>query len=379
MSGHESAVVLDDAGKQFDDTWILRNIDLQVESGSILGLIGPSGCGKTSTVRLITGVLSPDEGSVQVLGATPSRLGRTNRQRLGYLPQDPVLFRSLSLWENLQYHASLNGMRMRGRGKRLHQLLELVDLEGDESTTVENASGGMRRRTALAAALLHEPQLLLLDEPTAGIDPILRRRFWDRFRELRDDGRTLVVTTQYVGEAADCDHVALLSEGRLLRVGTPTELKRAAFGGELVEFETAERLTDEQLADVTRLDGVRGDPRIVGRQRVQLLVEDGGNVLPTLVARLRDDGHEVVDTEEVEVSWDEVFVRLVEAGDDERAEDARPDERAEDACPDDARPDDARPDDEDGDGGAPPPPAPGTPSHDPPPRPPPTGEEAVRE
>ncbi len=321
----DGAVVLNGAGKRFDDEWVLRDLDLAVAPGTILGLIGPSGCGKTTTVRLVTGVLTPDEGEVRVLGATPSRLGRTERQRLGYLPQHPVLFRSLSLWENLQYHASLNGVRLRGRGRRLHELLDLVDLEGRESTTVEQASGGMRRRVALAAALVHAPDLLLLDEPTAGIDPILRRRFWDRFRQLRDDGRTLVVTTQYVGEAADCDQVALLSQGRLLRVGTPDELRRAAYGGELVEVETADRLADDELSALRAIEGVRGDPTWVGRRRFRLLVEDGGTVLPRLVASLTDGGHDVADTEEVEVSWDEVFVRLVEADDRDGDADDRTD------------------------------------------------------
>lgn len=307
----DPSVVLDGAGKQFDDTWVLRGLNLTVEPGTILGLIGPSGCGKTTTVRLVSGVLTPDEGEVRTLGRAPSRLRRDERHRIGYLPQHEVLFRSLSLWENLQYHASLNGVRLRGRGDRLRELLELVDLDGQERTTVQDASGGMRRRVALAAALVHAPDVLLLDEPTAGIDPILRRRFWDHFRDLRDAGRTLVVTTQYVGEAADCDRVALMSGGRFLRVGTPAELKRAAYGGERVEVETEDRLSGEELGRLRGVEGVRSHPSRVGHNRVRVLVEDGGTVLSRIVSELGEAGHDVVDTEEVEVSWEEVFIRLV--------------------------------------------------------------------
>lgn len=305
------AVLLEGAGKSYGDQWAVRDLTLSVPHGTVLGLIGPSGCGKTTTIRLVTGAARADEGTVEVLGRAPTDLTLSERQRLGYLPQLPVLFEDLSLWENLQFHSALNGV-LPPRSRRLRELLELTDLLGDERKLVREASGGMRRRVALAATLVHRPRLLLLDEPTAGIDPVLRRRFWDRFRELRDAGTTLVVTTQYVGEAADCDLVAMMSGGRILTVGTPDELRYGASGGEIVEVRVERGIADDTFARLTAIEGVLDGGERVGADHVRLLVDDGGVVLPAALELLRDEGHEIVDSEEVELDWDDVFVRLLE-------------------------------------------------------------------
>jgi ABC-2 type transport system ATP-binding protein len=219
------------AGKQFDDRWIVSDLDVSIAAGTILGLIGPSGCGKTTTVRMALGVHRPDAGQVRVLGRDPAATPTRERVAIGYLPQRPVLFDELSLRENLNFHASLNGVRWRRRA-RLEQLFDLVDLTGEERKLVRNASGGMQRRLALAATLIHDPPVLVLDEPTAGIDPILRRRLWEHFRDLRDHGRTILVTTQYVDEAANCDVVVVLVEGHVVAIGSPDDLRRRAFPGD---------------------------------------------------------------------------------------------------------------------------------------------------
>ncbi len=236
----EPSITFDGAGKRFGDTWVLEDIEMHVPAGTIVGLIGPSGSGKTTIVRLANGVYRSDSGSVRLLGADPAEFTAFQRRQIGYLPQHPVLFDELSLWENLNYHASLNGVRFRRRA-RLTELLDLVELGDDRRKLVREASGGMQRRLALAAAMVHRPAVLMLDEPTAGIDPILRRRFWEHFRELRDAGTTLVISTQYVNEAADCDSVGMLARGRVAAFGTPGELKEQAFG--------------ERPADQDQLDG----------------------------------------------------------------------------------------------------------------------------
>jgi ABC-2 type transport system ATP-binding protein len=222
--------------KRFGDQDALARVDLDVSRGTILGVIGPSGCGKTTLLRVLTGIIVRDEGELTVLGSDPERFSARERRRFGYMPQLPVLFPNLSLIANLGFVASVYGMPLRRR-KRLREVLEFVDLWEHRRKRLSEASGGMQRRLALAATLVHGPELLFLDEPTAGIDPILRDRFWSRFRDLRDAGRTLLVSTQYVGEAASCDLVAVMAAGRVVVIDTPDGLRRQAYGDELDRME----------------------------------------------------------------------------------------------------------------------------------------------
>ena len=214
MGELDGAVVVGrDLGKSFDDVEVVRGLDLAIGEGTIVGLIGPSGSGKTTTVRLLTGIYEPTTGTATIRGVPSTNLSAWQRQQLGYLPQLSALFPDLSVWENLNFHASMYGVRLRRR-RWLHQLLEWVELDEHRDKRVHEISGGMQRRLALAAAFVHDPAIVFLDEPTAGIDPILRAKFWERFHELRDQGRTIIVTTQYVGEAAYCDFVGVLSRRR---------------------------------------------------------------------------------------------------------------------------------------------------------------------
>jgi ABC-2 type transport system ATP-binding protein len=221
-----------DVSKTFGDQPALNRVDLDVSRGTILGVIGPSGCGKTTLLRVLTGIIARDEGELAVLGTDPEQFSSRQRGRFGYLPQLPVLFPNLSLIANLSFVASVYGMPLRRR-KRLREVLEVVDLWEHRRLRLCEASGGMQRRLVLAATLVHGPELLFLDEPTAGIDPILRDRIWSRFRDLRGAGCTLIVSTQYVGEAASCDVVAVMAAGRVAVIDTPEGLRRRAFGDEL--------------------------------------------------------------------------------------------------------------------------------------------------
>ena len=225
MSAPAEVVKCRNLVRTFGDQTVLDGVDLDVAPGTIVGLIGPSGCGKTTLIRILLGVREPTSGTVEVLGRQPDHFSASERARVGYMPQLPSLFPNLSIWNNLRFAAALYGVRRRGRRQRLRQLLDFVGLGDDGGKLLGHASGGMQRRLALAAALVHDPALIVLDEPTAGIDPILRERFWTHFQSLRDAGRTLIVSTQYVGEAADCDVVAVMFAGRVLAFDTPDGLR----------------------------------------------------------------------------------------------------------------------------------------------------------
>jgi ABC-2 type transport system ATP-binding protein len=314
-------LVAADLGKQFDDQWAVQGVDLNVTDLRVVGLIGPSGCGKTTLVRLMNGVLAPDSGVVKLLGADPRSFGSRARQRIGYLPQQPVLFPELSLWENLNFHASLSGVRFRRRA-RLNELLDFVDLGPDRRKKVHEASGGMMRRLALAATLVHRPEVLFLDEPTAGIDPILRRRIWDRFRELRDQGALLIVTTQYVGEAAYCDDVGVLSGGRMVSMSAPKDLVRAAYGGDVVEVSAVEPLPDAILREASGIEGVVAVERL-DQSTGRIIADDAPSRLEGVRRWLDERGIETSSVEEPATDYDEVFVRIVERA---RADHAASDE-----------------------------------------------------
>ena len=313
--------------RTFADGVGVHDLDLDVDHGTIFGFIGPSGSGKTTTIRLMTGILPPESGELTVLGKTPADFDQADRSRLGYMPQLSVLYPHLSIWENLGFSASLFGLPWRGRRARMKEQLQLVELDDAHGRLLRDSSGGMQRRLALAATLIHNPDLLFLDEPTAGIDPILRKKVWDHFGELRNQGRTLFVTTQYVGEAAYCDRVGILAEGRLIAVDTPDGLRRQAYGGEVLDVTFSRPLLApqlDQLADVA--SAVRTER--IGSQEVRLVVADAGEVSPQVTAWATDAGVEIESVEPFLPAFDDVFVELVskltngDAPDNGRARDA---------------------------------------------------------
>jgi ABC-2 type transport system ATP-binding protein len=306
-----SVVTVKDVTKSFGEREVVKHIDFEVEPGSIVGLIGPSGSGKTTTVRLMTGLLWPTSGEVTVFGRKAHHLSSRQRSRIGYLPQIPALFPELSLRENLNFHASMYGLPLR-RKDRINELLDWVELGEHRSTRVSNASGGMQRRLALAAAFVQDPVLAFLDEPTAGIDPILRAKFWQRFRAMASAGKTLVVTTQYVGEASECDVVALLSDGELVLFGTPAELRRAAYEGEAVDVETDQVPTDDQIARLSQEQFVLGPVERIDRHELRVVVDDAEGAVPQLRAALQSVGLEPTDMWAHDVDFDEAFMRVVQ-------------------------------------------------------------------
>ena len=294
--------------RRFDDNVAVDAIDMVIPRGSVVGVIGPSGSGKTTTIRMITGSLGPTEGKVEVLGENPSDFRRSTRERIGYMPQLFSLYPDLTVGENVDFAAAVYGLVLFRRWRRRRAVLELVDLWSVRGRRAGKLSGGMKRRLELAAALVHEPALLILDEPTAGIDPILRRTVWDEIHRLRDRGVTSLVTTQYVTEAEECNQVALISGGRLIAFGPPDQLRREALGGEVVEV-TMAGLFD--VATLAKPEGVRG-VRQTGPRTFELVVDDAGTASADAIQHMSASGGEVDSVREIRPTFEDVFAHLVE-------------------------------------------------------------------
>jgi ABC-2 type transport system ATP-binding protein len=302
------AVEMAAVSKRFADVTAVDDLTLRVHEGTILGVIGPSGSGKTTTIRMLTGALGPTEGEVRVLGEDPRRFRRQTRERIGYMPQQFTLYPDLTPRENVDFVASLFGILWRTRHRRTREVLELVDLWDARGRRASELSGGMQRRLELACALVHHPALLFLDEPTAGIDPLLRGRIWDELHRLRDEGRTLLVTTQYVNEAEACDTVALIADGRLIALAPPDELRRMAVGGDIIEIETAAPF---DAATLRSLPIVR-DVDQLDTSHLRVVVDDASTALPDVVEAVGASGAEVRSASETRPSFDTVFATLVE-------------------------------------------------------------------
>jgi ABC-2 type transport system ATP-binding protein len=305
------AVVAVNIGKTFGDHTVVQGLSFEVQRGTIFGLIGPSGCGKTTTIRMLLGVTRPSAGSLRVLERAPHRFRRRDRERLGYMPQHFVLFPELSVLENMGFAASIYGMSLFGRGKRIRRNLELVELWDARKRPAGQLSGGMQRRLELAATLIHEPEVIFLDEPTAGIDPVLRARFWEHFRMLRDEGRTLIVTTQYVTESEYCDEILVLRDGQKVAMGTPGDVRRLAMGGEVVTVVGADlnRLAVAAIRELSVVLKVTWS----GSDRLKVIVDDAGLAVPQILDTLRAANIEVDEVSEEHVSFDDVFVQLMDA------------------------------------------------------------------
>ena len=298
--------------KKFGEEIAVDSVTMHVPRGTIFGFIGPSGCGKTTTVRLLTGVHKPTSGQVTVLGKDPYHFSKSDREKIGYLIQSFVLYPELTVWENLNFAASFYGVSVWGRAKQFNRLLEFVELSEDKNKLAGALSGGMKRRLSLAATLVHNPELLFLDEPTAGIDPLLRRKFWDYFKELQNEGHTLFVTTQYVGEAAYCDLVGVMYEGKLLMVETPEGLRKKAFGGEIVSIKTSEWIRFESRKKLESLPFVHGKIKVISDQEIDLIVDEASTAIPALIEACKAERINIETIEEILPPYDDVFVKLIE-------------------------------------------------------------------
>jgi len=209
--------------KYYGSQQVLKDVSFEVPVASVYGLLGPSGCGKTTTVKIISGILEASSGDTYVLdGKMPSL---PLMSRIGYMAQSDALYTDLSAKENMEFFGALYDLTGKAFEKRFDEVMALVSLAGDKDKVVGAYSGGMKRRLSLAMALLHKPKVLILDEPTVGIDPLLRKSIWDEFFRMRQDGVTILVTTHVMDEAEKCTHLSMMRAGSLIASGSPSEIQ----------------------------------------------------------------------------------------------------------------------------------------------------------
>ena len=298
-----SALHLAGVVKRYGSTPALTDLTLDVERGEMFGLIGPDGAGKSTAIRLMCGLLHPDAGEVRVLGLDPAREHRGVTERAGYLSQRFSLYGDLTIDENIAFFAEVHGVRR--YQQRRDQLLEMTQLTPFRRRLADRLSGGMKQKLALACTLVHEPELILLDEPTTGVDPVSRREFWKLLSEFLAQGITILMSTPYMDEAERCGRVALLHEGRVLAADTPDRLRRT-IRGRMLEVVVARAA---EASDIVR--GVAGvlDAQVFGdRLHVTLEDEAGADAVDRFRSALRASGVTEASVRPVTPSLEDVFI-----------------------------------------------------------------------
>jgi daunorubicin resistance ABC transporter ATP-binding subunit len=299
------AIEIRNLSKTFGDFHAVDSLTLTVKQGEVFGLLGPNGSGKTTTINMISGLSVPTSGEVKVLGYDVRHNAREVRQILGAVPQETALYEELSAWTNMDFHADLFGIPAREKKQRINDMLELVQLADRKKSRVSTFSGGMKRRLALGRALLHNPKLIYLDEPTLGVDVQARRAIWDYILSLRDQGKTVLITTNYLEEAqALCDRLAIIDHGKLIAVDTPEHLKQT-YGGSVVELETANVLSS--LDRIRALDGVKEAKQ--EQTHLTITTQGTGNVVPQIINIVSQES-EIRDIVIREPNLDEIFLQL---------------------------------------------------------------------
>ena len=299
--------------KRFGDITAVDNLSFRVKYGEIFGLLGPNGSGKTTTINMISGLSKPSSGEVKVLGYNMADNTRAVHAVLGTVPQETALYEELTAWTNMSVHADLYGVPRSERDRRMTDMLKLVELYDRRHSRVSTFSGGMKRRLALARALLHDPQLLYLDEPTLGVDVQSRRAIWDYILDLKKEGKTVLLTTNYLEEAnLLCDRIAIIDHGKLVALDTPVDLKRR-YGNTILEIETmlppSQHLLEKLLA-------MKGISNVIHNDKVLKVVmsgEDASTTTGQLITLVTQEAS-LKTISQREPNLDEIFLSLTGSG-----------------------------------------------------------------
>ena len=307
MTDHDTIPVLaHDLVKRFGDFVAVDRINLEARTGEVVGFLGPNGSGKSTTIRMLCGLLRPSSGQALVAGFDVAKEPEQVRRRIGYMSQKFSLYNDLQVIENIRFFAGMYDVPPSVLHERAEWVLDMAGLVGRESTITGTLPGGWKQRLALGCAVLHRPSILFLDEPTSGVDPISRRRFWELIHAMAAEGVTVLVTTHYMDEAEYCNRLVLIFQGRIVAAGSPTELKQQTLTGELLLIEC------DQLGlalDVLQQDQDARDVALFGKA-LHVVVPDAQTGIPRLRTVLSAHGIAVSRIESIRASLEDVFVSL---------------------------------------------------------------------
>lgn len=309
IAANTPSVVTRNLTKRFGDFVAVDNVSLEVRRGEIFGFLGPNGAGKSTTIRILCGLLAPTEGTATVAGFDVAREPERVKLSIGYMSQKFSLYDDLTVEENIDFFSGIYGVPEERRDARKAFALELSAMAERRDTLTRLLPGGFKQRLALGCAILHEPPVLFLDEPTSGVDPIARRDFWDLIYQLSERGITVFVTTHYMDEAEYCHRLALMYRGAVIALGTPSDLKRDLGGFALFKLEV-----NDLLGAMGALEGEKEieDVAVFG-SGLHVRVKSGIGATSSIRRRLESAGVDVRQLEPIEASMEDVFVGLIEA------------------------------------------------------------------
>jgi ABC-2 type transport system ATP-binding protein len=310
-----TAVHIDKLVKRFGDFVAVDNVSLDVAPGEIFGFLGPNGAGKSTTIRILCGLLPPTSGRATVHGFDVATQPEEIKQNIGYMSQKFSLYDDLTVQENIEFFGGVYGVPPEKLKARRDYVLQMAGLEDKRNMMTRLLAGGWKQRLALGCAILHEPPILFLDEPTSGVDPIARRNFWHLIYQLSSAGHTIFVTTHYMDEAEYCHRVALMYGGRIIALGSPAELKTSLGSGHLLNLEST-----DLLGSMTALEGQNGiqDIAVFGGG-LHIKVDDAGAAIPGIYRILQSKGITATALDSIVPSMEDVFVSLIEKEEEKAA------------------------------------------------------------
>ena len=307
-NNHNSAVEVHDLVKRFGSFTAVSRISFRVEPGRVFGFIGPNGAGKSTTIKMLCGILSPTSGNGTVGGFDIQTQQNKIKQNIGYMSQKFSLYDDLTVEENINFYAGIYGLSREKKNERKEWIIRMAGLEKLRSGLTQTLSVGWKQRLALGCAIIHEPAIIFLDEPTSGVDPISRNNFWDLIRTMAEKGTTIFVTTHYMDEAEHCDRMALIYQGSIIVAGSPGELKTDFMKGDVLKISLP---NSQQWLDKLTAMPVISETALFGSD-IHAVVSDASKALPLIkqfLDRQKAAGYTIA---KIEPSLEDVFISLIE-------------------------------------------------------------------